>query len=345
MKRESLIRRLADVAFAALLAAGVWLGGASALAGLPRFVSAALPGMAAQARPDFNASGPGVRVARFALTGFEPSAYAPQVLYPVAANSMPDWLEEAVRVARLPPAPPLRGVPAAPAAAHPVIAICIDDLGEDIAGTDKAMTLPREVALSFLPYPDTTAFLAKAASKRGHMILAHVPMQAFSARDPGPMALKPGMDASEIARRLAWNIDRVPGIAGINNHEGSRFTADAAGLAPVMAMLKARGLFFLDSKTSGASQGEFAARAAGVATAGRDIFLDDDQSEASVKMQLDALAREARRTGVAIAIGHPHDATLRLLAAWLAQDHGVTLVPLDEAMRRKAARAMAVATR
>jgi polysaccharide deacetylase 2 family uncharacterized protein YibQ len=341
MKRESLIRRLPDVAFAALLGAGVWLGGGSALAGLPRFVEAVLPGMAAQARPE-----PGVHVARFVLTGFEQSAHAPQVLYPVPTTSMPDWLEQAVRLARLPPAPALRGVPVTvPAAARPVIAICIDDLGEDIAGTDKAMTLPKEVALSFLPYPDTTAFLAKAAAKRGHMILAHVPMQAFSARDPGPMALKPGMGADEIARRLQWNLDRVPSIAGINNHEGSRFTADAAGLAPVMAMLKARGLFFLDSKTSGASQGEFAARAAGVATIGRDIFLDDDQSEASVKMQLEALAREAKRTGVAIAIGHPHDVTLKLLAAWLAQDHGVTLVSLDGAMRLKAARATAIAAR
>ena len=337
MEREPLIRRLGDVAFVALLGAGLWLGGSAAWAGLPRFLEAAVPGMAAQAKPETAPHG----IARFSLPeGFAASKYAPQVLYPVPASGWPDWLEQAARLARV--TPPSRGVPVA---AHPVIAICIDDLGEDIAGTDKAMALPRAVALSFLPYPDTTPFLATAAAKRGHMILAHVPMQAFSARDPGPMALKPGMTTEEITRRLAWNLDRVPGIAGINNHEGSRFTADAAGLAPVMAMLKARGLFFLDSRTSGASQGETAARAAGVATVGRDIFLDDDQSEAAVKAQLDALAREARRSGVAIAIGHPHDVTLRLLAAWLVQDHGVTLVPLDEAMRLKTSRQATVAAR
>lgn len=70
-------------------------------------------------------------------------------------------------------------------------------------------------------------------------------------------------------------------------------------------------------------------------TAGRDIFLDDDQREGAVSAQLEMLARQARRTGVAIAIGHPHDATLRLLKDWLAKDHGVTLVTLDEAMRLK----------
>jgi polysaccharide deacetylase 2 family uncharacterized protein YibQ len=341
MKRESLIRRLPDVAFVALLGAGLWLGGGAALAGLPRFIEAATPGMAAQAKPETASHG----VARFALPeGFVASKYAPQVLYPVPASGWPDWLAQAARLSRRTPPPPLRDVPVT-AQPHPVIAICIDDLGEDIAGTDKAMALPRAVALSFLPYPDTTAFLATAAAKRGHVILAHVPMQAFSARDPGPMALKPGMPPDEITRRLAWNLDRVPGITGINNHEGSRFTADASSLAPVMKLLKTRGLFFLDSRTSGASLGEAAARTAGIETGGRDIFLDDDQSEAAVKVQLEALAHEAKRTGVAIAIGHPHDVTLRLLAAWLAQDHGVTLVPLDAAMRLKASRETAVAAR
>ena len=338
MSRESLIRRLPDVALAVLLGAGVWAGGAQALAGLPRFVEAALPGMTAQASPD-----PGrPAVVQLALSGFGASLHAPQVLYPVATNPMPGWLMEAIRASRPPPA--LRGVhEVVPSAPRPVIAIVIDDLGEDIAGTDKAMALPVQVALSFLPYAETTPFLAAEAEKRGHLILAHVPMQALDGRDPGPMALKPGMAADEIARRLGWNLARVPDAVGVNNHEGSRFTADAALLLPVMVTLKARHLFFLDSRTSGSSVGEFAARQAGVMTGGRDIFLDDDQSPTAIQAQLAALVATAKRQGAAIAIGHPHDATLKLLAGWLAQDHGVTLVPLDETMRAK--REMAIAAR
>jgi polysaccharide deacetylase 2 family uncharacterized protein YibQ len=132
---------------------------------------------------------------------------------------------------------------------------------------------------------------------------------------------------------------------GINNHEGSRFTADAAALSPVMATLRARHLFFFDSRTGPSSAVAVAARATSVMTAARDIFLDDDQSAVAVSAQLEMLAREAKRTGVAIAIGHPHDTTLRLLFAWLAKDHGVTLVPLDEAIRLKAGRDTAIATR
>jgi polysaccharide deacetylase 2 family uncharacterized protein YibQ len=112
-----------------------------------------------------------------------------------------------------------------------------------------------------------------------------------------------------------------------------------------MATLRARHLFFFDSRTGPESAVAQAARAAGVRTAARDVFLDDDPRAPAVSAELEMLAREARRTGVAIAIGHPHDVTLKLLAQWLAEDHGVTLVPLDQAIRLKAARRTAVAAR
>jgi polysaccharide deacetylase 2 family uncharacterized protein YibQ len=335
MSRESLVRRLSEFAFAVLFGGGLVLGGGAALAGIPRFFEATLPGMAARADAQ-----PVHDVVRFALppkflkTGFDDRA--PQVLYPVTASPLPDWLTQAIEEARSGPPPALRGVhEMAPVHTRAVIAICIDDLGEDLAGTDKAMALPQSVALSFLPYAETTPFLAEAAARKGHLILAHVPMEALGPHNPGPMALKHGMDADEIARRLGWHLARVPGIVGMNNHEGSRFTADPRALVPVMATLRARHLFFLDSRTGPDSQAMAAAQAAGVMTAARDVFLDDDQSPAAVAAQLELLAREAKRTGIAIAIGHPHDVTLALLKKWLAEDHGVTLVPLDEAIRLK----------
>ena len=331
MFRESLIRRLPDFAFLLLFAGGMALGGDAALAGLLKILKAATPGMAARADGK-SVSG----MARMDLSEhFTQSRFAPQVLYPVPQTPMPDWLAVAMRGGQAPP----------PLVSHPVIAIIIDDLGEVLAGTDRAMALPKQVALSFLPYAETTPFLAEAASRRGHLVLAHVPMQAINGKDPGAMGLKPGMTPQEITRRLGWNLARVPGLVGINNHEGSRFTADAGALAPVMATLKARHLFFFDSRTGPDSKVGAVARAAGVMTAQRDVFLDDDPSEAAVSAELENLIREAKRNGVAIAIGHPHDATLRLLAKWLDQDHGVTLAPLDEAMRIKAERAVAAAAR
>ncbi len=311
-----LIRHLREIGFAVFALCALGLSGGAVLAGMPVFLAALTPGLEAQAE-----GAPHGDVLQLALPGFEPSRYAPQVLYPVVARAIPDWL-------RRPPAENTL----------PLVAICIDDLGEDIAATETALRLPRAVALSFLPYAATTPGFAARAREEGHVVLAHVPMQAIGPSNPGPMALALGMAADEIQRRLAWSLERVPGAVAVNNHEGSRFTSDMAALAPVMAMLKARGLFFFDSRTSGGSKGEAAARAAGVDSIGRDIFLDDDQSEAAVRHELDALVAVAKKQGVAVAIGHPHDATLRLLKEWLAQDHGVRLVTLPEAMRAKATR-------
>ena len=110
-----------------------------------------------------------------------------------------------------------------------------------------------------------------------------------------------------------------------------------------METLAAHHLFYFDSRTIAGSQGIRVAHMLGVESAGRDIFLDDVQDEALVRQELADLAATAHRNGVALAIGHPHEATLRLLAAWLAQDHGVRLVPVSEAIRLKTERAALIA--
>jgi polysaccharide deacetylase 2 family uncharacterized protein YibQ len=332
MVRDQLIRRVRGLArhhrwdgACIVLFACALIGGIDpVMSGAGKFLNSLVPGTQAQASDEpakvYGTAGEGVaRLPMFAFAAASP--YSPQILFPVKSHIFPDWLTHIVR--RTEPSP-IR---------NPVIAICIDDLGEDLAGTDRAMALPKEVALSFLPYAEATPFLAQEAEGKGHIVLAHVPMEALSHTDPGPMALKVG--AADIAGKIAWNIARVPGLSGINNHEGSRFTGDAASLAPVMRALSARHLFFFDSRTGPDSKAVNMAEGLGVMSAGRDIFLDDVVSEAAVRQQLEALAATARRQGAAIAIGHPHDVTLRVLAEWLTQDHGVRLATLSEAMKRK----------
>src|SRR6202012_4508363 len=224
-----------------------------------------------------------------------------------------------------------------------VIAICIDDLGPDFPQTAKVIALPRNITLSFLPFASPTPDTAQDAEHAGHEVLAHVPMEAIGAIDPGPMTLKVG--APDIAARLAWSLARVPGLSGINNHEGSKFSTDAASLTPVAEILASRHLFFFDSRTIAGSQIVRVAHRAGVASAGRDVFLDNIVSDAAIIARLEELAAKARQSGVAIAIGHPHGATLRVLAAWLAKDHGVQLVPVSEAIRLKTDHATKVALR
>ena len=224
---------------------------------------------------------------------------------------------------------------APPPPGKPVIAIVIDDLGADVVHTKRAIQLPRAVALAFLPYPAQTPPLAREAGRAGHEVLVHIPMQATGPHDPGPMALATDMPKDEILRRLDWALAHVPGFVGVNNHEGSRFTADAAALGPVMASIAQRHVFFFDSRTTPDSQVVPVARAHGVESSDRDVFLDDVATIDGVDAQLHALEARARARGAAIAIGHPNEITLDAVAYWAAHESGFELVTLKEAIRAK----------
>lgn len=227
---------------------------------------------------------------------------------------------------------------AAQPAPTPAIAFVIDDLGGEPSQTRKAIALPDRVALSFLPYPRQTAMLARAAEASGHEVLLHAPMEPDSGKIPGPMALSVSLPTVEILRRLDWALSRVPGAIGVNNHEGSRFTADREALIPIAERLADRGLFFFDSRTTPDSQVVDVARAFGAVSAARDVFLDDLPTIDGVDAALRALERRARRQGVAIAIGHPHEVTLDAVAYWAAHEEGFRLVTLREAIRLKTER-------
>lgn len=219
---------------------------------------------------------------------------------------------------------------------QPAIAIVIDDMGNDVEQNRRAIALPSQVSLSFLPYPYNTPMLVGEARKAGHEILVHVPMEAPRDRDGSlANALRRNLSADENVRRLDAALARVRGYAGINNHEGSVFTADRKALVPVAEALYGRSVFFLDSRTTPLSQIVPVARAFGVPSADRDVFLDDDQASPAVEKQLRELEHVAREQGIAIAIGHPHAATLDLVTRWCRDQKGFRLIPVSQAIRLK----------
>ena len=328
-KRPRLSRALlrgADVAFFVLFGLSLIAGGAKAIAGIPSLLAIVTPNGIAAAQAS---SPPPEPFAELVLNApVEPSPFAPQVLFPVVTHDYPDWLMARV----VPPEEKFTGTPK--------IAIVIDDLGADLASTDRAIRLPKVVGLSFLPYADATPWLSAEAQHAGHEILLHMPMQAEGDHNPGPFALTTGLPPDEIRRRLSDALARVPGAIGINNHMGSRVTADRATLIPIAEELAARHLFFFDSRTTPETQVVPVARAFGVVSAGRDVFLDDEQTADAVGAQLMELEARARAQGVAIAIGHPHAVTLAALSVWTAHAgaHGFELIPLSEAIRLKTER-------
>ncbi len=219
---------------------------------------------------------------------------------------------------------------------RPRIAIVIDDLGVDKARSRRAVQLPSPLTLSYLTYAADLGEQTEAARAAGHELLMHVPMEPSSLDvDPGPNVLLSGIPEAELLSSLKWNLQQFDGFVGVNNHMGSRFTADAAGMAVVMRELKRRGLMFLDSVTANRSVGRAAARRAGVAFAARHVFLDHLDDKGEIERRLGEVEKLARAQGFAIAIGHPRDATLEALGTWLAgiEERGFQLVPLSAVVR------------
>jgi polysaccharide deacetylase 2 family uncharacterized protein YibQ len=315
-------RRGLEVVFWIIFVLALGVGGPGAIAGLPALAEAVTPAPIPEAQASVEWHDYVVQPLSKIV-----SAPAPKLPVPAAVPA-----PAAVDVAALPAKPK----PKPYSGAVPVIAIVIDDMGNDVVQNRRAIALPKEVSLSFLPQPADTPRLVEEAHRAGHEILVHVPMEAPRPNDTSlRLALRRDLPAEENVRRLEWALSRVPGHAGINNHEGSLFTADRLALIPVAEALYGRGVFFLDSRTTPLTQIVPVARAFGVPSSDRDVFLDDDQSSPAVAAQLRELEKVARTQGVAIAIGHPHAATLDLVTRWCETQNGFRLIPASTAIRLK----------
>jgi hypothetical protein len=239
----------------------------------------------------------------------------PVIATPELANT---WRKNAVKLAELPPGPQ--------------IAIVIDDAGLDRKRTAAAINLPGPLTIAFLTYASALPKQASGARKAGHEIMVHMAMEPFDKSvDPGPNVLQSNIEATEILKRLTWGLDRFAGYVGINNHMGSRFTADPFGMNVVMRELKRRGLLFVDSRTSGQTVGASVALANDVPFTQRNIFLDNVPTVEAVNKQLRRMEIFAKHNGTAVAIGHPRDATIMALSQWLAvmAEKGFVLVPIS----------------
>ena len=218
-------------------------------------------------------------------------------------------------------------------AANPRLAIIIDDLGSDRAAAEAVFALGYPLTVSVLPNHEHSVDIAQEAHRRGFQVMLHLPMQSVANETPEAQELHPGMPASEVAALVDLFLKNVPDAAGVNNHQGSQATADGALMDELMPVLRDRRLFYVDSRTTAATVAYDTAQDFGVRSAFRNVpFLDDVAEVAAVRKQLELALRGAREKGEAVAIGHPHAATLQALREVLpqARAQGVRLVPASE---------------
>ncbi|MBV7489548.1 divergent polysaccharide deacetylase family protein [Pseudomonas sp. PDM30] len=189
------------------------------------------------------------------------------------------------------------------------LSLIIDDLGQNLPRDRRVLALPGPVTAAIMPdTPHATEF-AREAHRAGKIVILHMPMDPAT----GPFAWHPELPVDELEKRLNAAFKMVPYTSGINNHMGSRMTAQPTAMAWLMAALQRRHKFFVDSRTSALTVAAAQAQKIGLASVSRDVFLDDERTEAAILTQLQTAISLAHKQGSAVMIGHPYPQTLAVL--------------------------------
>jgi polysaccharide deacetylase 2 family uncharacterized protein YibQ len=195
------------------------------------------------------------------------------------------------------------------------IVLILDDVGFENQPLEEAATIDAAITFAVIPTAPRAAESAAMLSAKGFQILCHLPMEPldYPRQSPGPQAILVSLSDEEIRERTRAGLRSVPNAVGVNNHMGSRATRDRRVMANVATVLREEGVFFIDSRTAGNSLAATVVGAGAVPVASRDVFLDDDPREASVRRQLRELVRLSDKKDYAVGIGHVYPSTVRVL--------------------------------
>lgn len=218
------------------------------------------------------------------------------------------------------------------------LALVIDDWGYETAAVKRMLELPVPLTMAVIPGLPGSLSQAWEGKERGWEVLLHLPMEPLAPSWPlDRMVIRVGMDPGAIRERIATGLASVPGAIGVNNHMGSRATGDLEVMRAVLAEMRRRGLFFVDSHTSPHSVVSQVAKAMGVAVAVNQTFLDNVADPATIKKRLwEAVEKAGEEGRPVIAIGHVRPAMVEVLAEVLPElaTAGVRLVPVSEVIQK-----------
>jgi polysaccharide deacetylase 2 family uncharacterized protein YibQ len=214
----------------------------------------------------------------------------------------------------------------------PKIAIIVDDIGYDVDLAMELINLRQKLTLSIFPQLLHSRHIAETAHKLGFEIMMHLPMEPGEKlrRNPGFISQK--MNRKQLFWMLDRDLDSIPYVIGVNNHQGSKMTRDEETMELVMSYLAAKHLFFIDSRTTSDSIAHAVAQRSGIKSAENDVFLDNEKECTYIKERMEKLISEAQEKGKAIGICHAHPVTIEALRETLPllEQQGVRLVYASE---------------
>lgn len=195
------------------------------------------------------------------------------------------------------------------------IAIVIDDFGYSMDAVNEFASLKRPITFAVIPFKQYSRDAAVKALAAGQQVMLHMPMEPIAGADPNETSntIHAGLSSGQMKALLDKALQNIPGVVGVNNHQGSRATADPKAMAAFMQAIKPKKLFFVDSRTNGQSVAAETARRDGIKTTENDLFLDGIHEESYVVRQLRTAGEHALRLGSITVIGHARPTTVAAL--------------------------------
>ncbi len=213
--------------------------------------------------------------------------------------------KEGIRIARKPPVLP----------GASKVALIVDDMGYSLEAINKLCSIGRPLTIAIIPYSPLASEIATISRQHDLEVLLHLPLEAINNNNGNQSKgmITAEMSNDEIIALLEKNLDQVPFIRGVNNHMGSKITADPQLMNVILGRLKDRGLFFIDSRTTSSSVAYDTAQRLNIPSAYRHVFLDGELNESYIRKQLIELFQQAQKNGFALGICHPTKETLKVL--------------------------------
>ncbi|GIL00494.1 MAG: hypothetical protein BroJett030_03930 [Alphaproteobacteria bacterium] len=214
------------------------------------------------------------------------------------------------------------------------VVIIVGGMGISQTGSQAAVrNLPGSITLAFAPYGNSLARWMQEARKHGHELLLQLPMEPFDypANNPGPHTLSSRVSAEENLADLHWAMSRITNYVGVMNFLGGRLVTTPSALKPIFEELAGRGLLFVDDGSVKNSMTRDVATAALLPYAQADIVIDADRSRQAIAARLDDLAKQARRTGLAIGVASAFPESIEMIARFVEQADklGIEITPVS----------------
>jgi len=197
------------------------------------------------------------------------------------------------------------------------VALIIDDMGYSLKTLRDLEALGLSLTIAILPYSPWAKETAQVAQQNNMEVILHLPLESLNDFESNSLTeglIHSRMSEKDVLEILEANLTQVPFIRGVNNHMGSKITAEREIMSLILARLKEDNLYFIDSVTSGSSIAFKLAREMSVSSAYRHVFLDSETEEGYIRKQLIQLLRQAQRRGMAVGICHPYASTLKVLS-------------------------------